>query len=327
MNTVAIQPKIEYAINLNVPGNVKKHSHSSSINAMNKDHIVVAIPAYNEEVAIGSIVLSSKKYAGRVIVIDDGSKDDTGRIARLAGADVITHKTNLGKGAGIKDAFEYAKAAKAAILVLIDGDGQHNPDEISRLIEPILTGEADMVNGSRFMTKCQNHVPKYRRVGQEILTIATNAGTNMKITDTQNGFRAFSNKTFNCFSFHQNGMAIESEMLIDAANANLKIKEVPINVRYDVNGSTYNPFTHGISVLNSVIGLILQKRPMLFIGFPGMVTLSVGAVFCFLTLNTFNVTRTIALNYTVMFMSCTILGLYSILTVFSLTLTQSKKSN
>ncbi len=118
--------------------------------------------------------------------------------------------------------------------MLIDGDGQHDPDEIPVLLAPILKGEADMVNGSRFLAQNGNHVPAYRRVGQEVLTMATNAGSHSNITDTQNGFRAFSKKTFNSFSFGQSGMAIESEMLMDASKAELRIKEVPIDVRYDV---------------------------------------------------------------------------------------------
>jgi len=117
----------------------------------NKPFVVVAIPAFNEEIAIGSVVLRSLKYADKVIVVNDGSKDRTAEIAKMAGADVIEHTTNGGKGAAIKDAFDYAKFVNADILVLIDGDGQHNPDEIPVLLAPILKGEADFVNGSRFI--------------------------------------------------------------------------------------------------------------------------------------------------------------------------------
>ena len=229
-------------------------SDSADKKSAKTQKVIVAVPALNEEVAIGSIVLRARQYADEVIVIDDGSKDNTAHIARLAGATVIPHPKNEGKGAAIRDAFMYARTNNADVLVLIDGDGQHNPDEIPQLIRPILNKEADLVNGSRFLKDANgngngNHVPKYRRVGQEVLTMATNTGTKQNITDTQNGFRAFSRKTFNCFSFKQNGMAVESEMLMDAAGANMTIKEVPIDVRYDVKGSTYNPVTHGVGVL------------------------------------------------------------------------------
>lgn len=225
-------------------------------------YIIVAIPALNEEVAIGSVVLRSFKYARRVVVIDDGSSDLTAETARLAGADVLSHRANLGKGRCIKDAFEYARKCDADILILIDGDGQHTPEDIPKLVEPILNGEADLVNGSKFISGCKtvSKIPLYRRIGQEVLTLCTNVGMCRRITDTQNGFRAFSRKTFHCFSFAQRGMAIESEMLLDAARCGLRIKEVPIKVRYDVDGSTYNPLVHGISVLVIVLGLIVHKR-------------------------------------------------------------------
>lgn len=280
-----------------------------------KPYVIVAIPAFNEEIAIGSVALRSRKYADEVVVVDDGSKDHTAEIATLASVKVLPHLNNGGKGAAIKDAFAYAKKQNADILVLIDGDGQHNPDEIPALLAPILNGEADMVNGSRFLVQNGNHVPAYRRLGQEVLTFATNAGGNMNITDTQNGFRAFSKKTFDCFTFGQSGMAIESEMLMDAAKVEMRIKEVPINVRYDVaKASTYNPISHGVGVLNSILGLISQRRPLLFFGIPGAILLITAAVFCFLVLNTFNNTHEVAIGYAMIFVLCTVIGIFSIFT-------------
>jgi Glycosyltransferases involved in cell wall biogenesis len=264
-----------------------------------KKNVLVAIPTYNEEIAIGSIVLKARKHADRVIVIDDGSTDRTAEIAQLAGATVISHRHNEGKGAGIRDAFKFSKRAMADILVLIDGDGQHDPEEIPQLIGPILSDEADFVNGSRFLDekKESNNVPLYRRLGQEILTLATNAGTRWKTTDSQNGFRAFSMKTFDCFSFRQNGMAIESEMLIDASAAGMRLKEVPISVRYDVQGSTYNPVTHGFAVLNRVIGLLARRKPVLFYCLPGVGLIMLGAACALMLVNVFNTTHNLNVEY------------------------------
>jgi glycosyltransferase involved in cell wall biosynthesis len=260
---------------------------------------IVAIPAYNEAVAIGSIILKARKHASGVIVIDDGSTDNTAEIAKLAGALVISHRHNEGKGAGIRDAFAFAKRVGADILVLIDGDGQHNPGEIPGLIEPILKDEADYVNGSRFLGEKAggNNVPLHRRLGQEVLTMATNAGTRRKVTDTQNGFRAFSKKTFDCFAFGEKGMAIESEMLIDASTAQMRLKEVPISVRYDVNGSTYNLFTHGFGVLNKVFHMVSQQRPILCFCLPGLVMMLLGAIFAFMLMNGFNSTHNLDVQY------------------------------
>jgi glycosyltransferase involved in cell wall biosynthesis len=303
-----------------------KTSNALSIGThANKPFIIVAIPAYNEEVAIGSVVLRSLKYTNKVIVINDGSRDRTAEIAKLAGAEVIEHETNCGKGVAIKNAFDYAKKAEADILVLIDGDGQHNPDEILSLLAPILNGEAEIVNGSRFINDKKNNVPRYRRLGQEVLTKATNTGTKLNITDTQNGFRAFSRKTFNCFTFHENGMAIESEMLMDAARAHFRIKEVPINVRYDVQGSTYNPLTHGFGVLGKVISIVSQRRPLLFFGVPGFLLLIIGSAFFLMVFTTFDTTRNIDVGSTLITVLCIMVGVLGIFTGFILNAVESIK--
>jgi hypothetical protein len=259
--------------------------------------VIVGIPAYNEEVAIGSIVLRALKHAAEVVVVDDGSRDRTAEIARSAGAHVISHIRNEGKGAGIRDAFLYAQNNGADILVLIDGDGQHNPDEIPRLIRPVVEKQADLVNGSRFLDRAENDVPAYRRVGQEILTLATNVGTKRKISDTQSGFRAFAKKSFGCFTFRQNGMAIESEMLMDAAEAGLIILEVPINVRYDVDGSSIDPVSHGVGVLNKVLGLLSERRPLLVYAIPGAIMVALGAVLLSQLVWIFNASHTLAVDY------------------------------
>ncbi len=294
--------------------------------AVSKKGIIVAIPAYNEEVAVGSIVLRSLKYAEKVIVIDDGSKDRTSEIAKLAGADVIVHEANMGKGKGIKEAFEYACKHNAEVLVLIDGDGQHDPDEMPLLIEPILSDEADLVNGSRFIEKNGNSVPRYRRVGQEVLTVITNIGSRRKITDTQNGFRAFSRRAFNCFSFEHTNMAIESEMIIDAANAGMRIKEVQICVRYDVAGSTYNPVVHGLTVMASTIKLVTQRRQMLFFGTSGTLLLLAGIALVFLEISVADAAKSTSMIYATVGMFCIALGPVCIFSGMVLSYIQSMRS-
>jgi glycosyltransferase involved in cell wall biosynthesis len=278
--------------------------------------ILVGIPALNEEVAIGSIVLRSLKYAEGAVVIDDGSTDRTAEIASLAGATVISHRNNQGKGTSIKDIFAYAMAIKADILVLIDADGQHDPDELPRLVEPLLKGEADMVIGSRFLDGIANHVPKYRRFGQEALTMVTNIASGMNVTDTQSGFRAFTKKAYDCFSFGHNGMAVESEMIVDAVAAGLKIREVPINVRYDVDGSTYHPVQHGFRVLSHIVKMIARKNRGLVLGVPGLMLLLAGMVIGILTLQAYLVTNVIMTGYVGLFTICTALGAFGFITAF-----------
>ena len=213
---------------------------------------IVIIPAFNEEIAINSIIQKSFKYVDDVLVIDDGSSDGTYEIASKSKALIIKHETNLGKGVSLKDAFN--KVSDYDVVVTIDGDGQHNPDEIPLLIKPILDGDADLVNGSRYMEGFDDDTPSYRRVGQRVLDIATNLTSGTHVTDSQSGFRAFRGNTIKCYRFRDTGFGIESEMLADAAENNLTILEVPITVRYDVeNSSTKGPVTHGVGVLIKII--------------------------------------------------------------------------
>jgi len=236
--------------------------------------ITAILPAYNEEVAIGSIVLITREYVDRVIVIDDGSTDNTAKVAQLAGAEVIKHPSNRGKGAALKTGFDAAKGSD--IIVTIDSDGQHNPREIPKLISPIINGEADIVNGSRYINNADKNTPSYRRIGQTVLDKATNLNCGLDITDSQSGFRAFARHTIPAFKFSCIDFGIESEMLMDAANTGLRIKEVEITVRYDVDGSSKNPVSHGLGVLMRIMNDIEFQKPIYYFTIPGTILIIIG---------------------------------------------------
>lgn len=238
--------------------------------------IAAILPAFNEEVSIGSMVLRTKLYADRVIVIDDGSRDHTAEVAQLAGAEVIRHPSNMGKGAALKTGFKALNGE--SIIVTIDADSQHDPSEIPKIVEPILKGEADLVNGSRYINGNKKDTPFYRRIGQLVLDHACRLDCGLDITDSQSGFRAFAADTKEVFRFKQNGLAIESEMLADAANARLRIKEVEIGVRYDVDGSSMNPVRHGIKVLVNILQDMELNRPLYYFTAPGIVMTAIGIV-------------------------------------------------
>jgi glycosyltransferase involved in cell wall biosynthesis len=163
-------------------------SNPTTFETILKSAITVILPAYNEEVSIGSMVLRTRQYADRVLVIDDGSTDRTAEVAELAGAEVIRHPINRGKGAALRSGFHAAR--EADVIVTMDSDGQHHPSEISKLIAPILEGEADVVNGSRYMNGNGKNTPRYRRLGQKVLDRATNFSSGLDVTDSQSGFRA-----------------------------------------------------------------------------------------------------------------------------------------
>jgi len=238
--------------------------------------ITVILPAFNEEVSIGSIVLLTKNYADNVVVIDDGSSDQTSEIARTVGAEVVIHETNKGKGEALKTGFTVAASEGADIIVTMDSDGQHNPADIPKLVIPIIKGEADMVNGSRYLNNIDVNTPFYRRVGQTILDKFTNLNSGLKITDSQSGFRAFAASTKSIFRFNTKGMAIESEMLADAGKSGLRIKEVEIGVRYDVNCSTLSPFKHGLQVLMQILTDIELNKPIYCFTLPGTILVLIG---------------------------------------------------
>jgi len=247
----------------------------TALGVIEENMIIAALPAYNEELAIGSVVLRTKKHVDTVVVIDDGSADATGEIARLAGAEVVRHETNLGKGAAISTAFEKARESGAEILVLLDSDGQHNPDEIPVLVKPIQEGEADIVIGSRFLKgKCD--VPGYRRLGQEVLTATTNLASGHRLTDSQSGFRAFSKKAIEVLRFDERGIGVESEMQLKAGESELRLLEVPVSCSYEGDTSTYGPLHHGLEVLASIVRYVSQRHPLTFFSLPGVLLLLIG---------------------------------------------------
>ena len=271
-------------------------------------NITVVLPAYNEEVAIGSIVLLTCKYADNVIVVDDGSSDRTADVARKAGAEVIVHEVNKGKGRALKTGFTAAVALGADIIVTMDSDGQHNPADIPKLVEPILKGEADMVNGSRYLNGLGKNTPAYRRVGQTILDEVTNLNSGLHITDSQSGFRAFAASTKDVFRFNARGMAIESEMLADAGHHGLRITEVEIGVRYDVDGSTENPIKHGFGVLMMVLKDIEFNRPLYYLTLPGSILGIIGLIMGVIFLREFILGKNLYFGPTMLMVLCIVIG-------------------
>lgn len=261
LSSVALgEPQANHAV-LTEP--VLEGTPTAQICLVPRPRIIAAIPAFNEEKLISEVVRRARKYVDWVIVVDDGSTDRTAAVAGEAGAGIIRHKLNRGKGCAVNTAFSVARHLDADILVLLDGDLQHDPDEIPLLVEALQRERADIIVGSRFLNG--NKIPKYRRLGQEVLNIATNLGSGVKLSDTQCGFRAFSRKAINSMSFAETGLAVESEMQFLAQEKGLIIAEVPITTNYS-NGVKRNPVTHGFGVLFRVLRLICRKKPLLVYG-------------------------------------------------------------
>ena len=239
------------------------------------------IPAYNEEKNIANVVKKSLPHVDKVIVCDDGSTDDTSKIARDAGAIVIT-QTNQGYGAAIASLFDYARKKGAQIMVTLDGDGQHNPDQIPLLVDTITTHNVDVAIGSRFLDE-STKAPGYRKTGIKIITSASNYGTNFKVSDSQSGFRAYSKDAIDAIHPTEQGMSVSTEILLKISNKGLSIAEVPITVSYEGDTSTQHSVSHGVGVLVNTIKYVSIKHPLQFYGIPGIgliiAGLAMGGVF------------------------------------------------
>jgi len=221
-------------------------------------YVIATIPCYNEEKFISEVVHRVKKYVDMVIVVDDGSHDNTSLVAKAAGALVITHKTNRGAGAATKSCFELAKAKRTDILITMDGDKQHTPEEIERFIAPIRRGEADLVIGSRFLGD-NSEMPRYRKFGIQAITWLFNIGSKIKVSDGQSCYRAHSARLLDAINITENGFGFSVQVLIQARRHKLIIKEVPISCIYHSEGSTINPLSHGLGVAFAVMKLRLRK--------------------------------------------------------------------
>jgi len=225
---------------------------SSHHSAKTSPKVVAAIPCFNTELSIADVVSRARKYVDQVIVIDDGSRDGTIEVAKAAGALVINHGTNRGYGIAVKSCFEAAEANAADVLVILDGDGQHNPDELPRLLAPVLRGEADLTIGSRFIADNHN-MPRYRKFGISVINFLWNFGSKVKVSDTQSGFRVYRRGVLQGVSLVETGMSVSVETLEKIRSKGATIKEVPISCLYVPSVLNMGAIRHGLRVALSVI--------------------------------------------------------------------------
>jgi glycosyltransferase involved in cell wall biosynthesis len=280
------------------------------VNTKPEANILVCIPAYNESRNITEIINKAKKYAQGVIVYDDGSTDDTYELAVSAGAKVIKSPKNNGYGKAIRALFQAAKELDADVMVTLDSDGQHNPDHIPRLLEPVLAQNFDIVIGSRFLSKHDREkVPRYRTFGIKTITRLTQSASYAGLTDSQSGFRAYNRNALSKINLFEDGMSVSTEILLRAREKNLQATEVPITVSYEnQDTSTHNPISHGIGVLYSVFQFISLRHPLAFYGLPGIVLLGVAALFLKNVLNLFSSTGYVSTNMILISIGIAVVG-------------------
>ena len=250
--------------------------------------LIVIIPAYNEEKTIGTVIKSiPNKINGitklEIIVVDDGGKDRTPEIARKSGALVVSHSTNKGVGAAFQTGIDKAIELKADIILNMDADGQFNPLDIPKLIQPIIAGTADMVTASRFKDKNLVPImPLHKKIGNRLFSNLTSFLVGQKFYDTQCGFRAYSKKAalnlnlFGKFTYTQ-------EAFIDLASKDIKIVEIPLKIRgvreFGKSKVANNVFKYGFRALDIMIKTVRDYKPLEFFGGIGFSVFSIGFVF------------------------------------------------
>ncbi|HET6316587.1 MAG TPA: glycosyltransferase family 2 protein [Chloroflexota bacterium] len=278
--------------------------------------VMVGIPALNEARFIGSVVLQAKRFADLVVVVDDGSTDDTALIAEQAGAVVVGHQTNQGKGEALNTLFQAARRYRAGTLVLLDGDGQHHTPEILSLLRPIQTGEADIVIGSRHLNGNRG-TPGVRYGGQRLITWLTNRTSGVDVTDSQSGFRAFSRAAIERLTFIGRGFSVESEMQFLASEHGLRLREVAISTVY-ADPPKRNVFQHGLGVLNGVLQLVERARPLLFFGVPGLLLLLAGLGIGAYVVQIYQRVQSLAVGYALISLLLSVVGLLGLSTALIL---------
>jgi len=282
-----------------------------------KPRVVACLPAYDEERNIAGVVLKAQKYVDKVIVCDDGSTDMTGEIASRLGAEVLRYERNVGKGVALRTAFRRAKEIGANIVVTLDADGQHDPEQIPTVIGPIARKEADVVIGSRYLDGSWADPPLHRRLGLTLINSISARVSNGVAKDTQSGFRAYSSIVLDVLmECESQGYGIETEQLAMLAKKSFRVLEVPITVNYKglERTSKKNPLRHGAELVGTTLRLVVEERPLLLLGIPGMVLVLLGVSTGVLLLFHFNSARYFSIPLALMTLGAFFMGTILLIT-------------
>lgn len=264
--------------------------------------VLVGIPAYNAAGSIGPVVDSAAAYADEVMVVDDGSRDETADRASEAGATVVVHERNRGYGGALKTLFREAVDRRAAHLVVIDADGQHDPRDIPTLIETQDRHDVDIVIGSRYVGERKTEIPLVRSLGLAVINNLTNASLGKLrpsgfIRDTQSGYRSYSLYAVRSLAGDRligDNMGASTDILQHAHRNRLSVSEVETTISYDVeNASSQGSFSHGLDLLRNIFWTVEYGRPILILGIPGGLITLLGVTMTVLFIAQTNQTETI----------------------------------
>ena len=213
---------------------------------------VAVIPAYNEGTRIATVIKGAQVHVDSVIVVDDGSTDDTLVVSERLGARVVHHIENSGAGAATMTGIDAARACGAEIIVTLDADEQHDPHDIPLLLKPIEREEADIVFANRFGQR--NRIPFIRRVANTIGNVLTFIATGKWVSDSQCGFKVFGPKAVRDIDLKMSGFEFCSEVVRETAKHQWRIKEVPTKVLYsEYTLAKGQSFAHGIQTALKIL--------------------------------------------------------------------------
>jgi hypothetical protein len=249
--------RIERKLSATLEGIAWEEFRNAGLPERFRDRVAVVIPAYNEEDNIGSVLPRIPEsvcgVGTAVLVVDDGSRDRTGDIAREHGVAVARHATNLGGGAALRTGYRLMVESGALIVVTLDADGQHRPDEMERLVKPILDGEVEMAHGSRVLGHAdRNHFA--RELGIVFFNRLVSFITRTHVTDCSNGYRAVRTTVLPQLVLRQEQFHT-SEFMIEAIKRGIPAKEVPITVEQRLHGHSKKPavFRYGMGFANAIV--------------------------------------------------------------------------
>ncbi len=229
------------------------------------DKVICVIPAYNESRKIGSVLENIPDYVFKTVVVDDGSTDNTVEIVRQHDVILIQNQRNMGLGAGYKKGYKKALELGADIIVVLHSDGQHDPAETARVIEPIKHGKADYVLGSRFMKGSAKigKQPMVRKIGNKLIIYLWTLASGQKLTDIITGYHAISRAALEKLDFEtwSDGFRIETDALIEIFLKNYRVVDVPVSCIYADEISYINPFHEGWDY--SLAAIVLLKKKIL----------------------------------------------------------------
>lgn len=229
--------------------------------------IMVLVPAYNESSRIAGVVhdIRCMHPDFDVVVVNDGSRDNTAIQARMAGATVISHPFNMGYGVAIQTGYKYALRNGYALLAQVDGDGQHDPTYIERVIEPILAGEADFVLGSRFLDDESYEPSPVRKIGMLLFRHLVSACIGQRITDSTSGFQAFNQQVIRFFNSDTFPCDYpDADMLLTVHRAGFRVREVSVRMFANAAGKSmhggWRPLYYLFKMLLSISVTLLRKK-------------------------------------------------------------------